>query len=101
MFRVLPAAGILIAALGVPGTSLAAPPPATPSPTPSVWTVTLLTGDVVTVRRTAAGCPAVTVRPAAKSGILHRTCTPDGHVHVLPGRIAPMIGNQLDPALFD
>ncbi|GIM92135.1 hypothetical protein Ato02nite_039280 [Paractinoplanes toevensis] len=65
------------------------------------YTVTLLTGDVVTVRSSASGCAAVTVRPVAKSGIMHRSCTPDGHVHVVPGRVAPMIGKQLDPALFD
>ncbi|GAA2642951.1 S8 family serine peptidase [Paractinoplanes durhamensis] len=99
MIRVLPAAGVLIAALGIPSApASAAPVPAAGSSS----TVTLLTGDVVTVRSTpGGGCPAVTVRPAAASGILHRSCTPDGHVHVVPGRIAPMLGKQLDPALFD
>ncbi|MET3421580.1 subtilisin family serine protease [Actinoplanes tereljensis] len=63
--------------------------------------MTLLTGDVVTVRTTGSGCAAVTVRPVAKSGIMHRSCTPDGHVHVVPGRVAPLVGKQLDPALFD
>ncbi|MEU4242540.1 S8 family serine peptidase [Actinoplanes sp. NPDC026619] len=97
MVRALPAAGILIAALGVPGVSSAAPVPSNSH----FVTVTLLTGDVVSVRSTSSGCPVVSVRPAAKSGIMHRSCTPDGHVHVVPGRVAPMIGKQLDPALFD
>ncbi|GAA0566608.1 S8 family serine peptidase [Paractinoplanes ferrugineus] len=99
MIRALPAVGILVAALGVPGVSSAAPPAAPPGG--SSYQVTLLTGDVVTVRTKASGCPTVSVTPAAKSGILHRTCTPDGHVHVIPGRVAAMVGEQLDPALFD
>src|SRR5690242_12747394 len=102
----LPAAGVLLAALFVAGGS----PPAgaaAPAPAPALlpaghtYRVTLLSGDVVTVRGTATGCPVVSVKPAAESGVLNRSCGPDGHVHVIPARVAPLVGGQLDPALFD
>ncbi|TDC81791.1 hypothetical protein E1193_13800 [Micromonospora sp. KC606] len=56
---------------------------------------------MVTVRGTSSGCPAVSVRPAGTSGVLTRSCGPDGHVRVVPARVAPMIGSALDPTLFD
>ncbi|MET8348711.1 S8 family peptidase [Micromonospora sp. NPDC005206] len=64
-------------------------------------TVTLLTGDVVTVRSTGAGCPRATVRPADPNAVLRQTCGPDGHLHVIPARVASQIGSTLDPDLFD
>ncbi|WP_433373673.1 S8 family serine peptidase [Actinoplanes sp. CA-142083] len=78
----------------------AAPPAADVKPEPT-FKVTLLTGDVVTVSGGPAGCPAVSVRPAAPSGVLHRSCGPDGHVRVVPATVAPLIDKVLDPALFD
>ncbi|GIJ62644.1 S8 family serine peptidase [Virgisporangium aurantiacum] len=80
-----------------------APAPTSPTAVPvgKTYRVTLLTGDVVTVTGRAAGCPAVTVQPAAKSGALTRHCGPDGHVTVVPSAAAPLIGSVLDPALFD
>ncbi|MFG3709161.1 S8 family serine peptidase [Micromonospora sp. NPDC047670] len=107
----LPAVAVLLASLtvtgvGVAGEASGATGPAdaaTPSLLPAgrTYTVTLLTGDVVTVRGTSSGCPAVTVRPAAESGVLRRSCGPDGHVRVVPARVASMVGPVLDPALFD
>ena len=70
-------------------------------PAGQTYTVTLLTGDVVTVTGGKSGCPAVSVRPATKSGVLTRTCGPDGHVRVVPAKVAPLTGRVLDPALFD
>ncbi len=70
-------------------------------PSGHTYTVTLLTGDVVTVRTHATGCPAVTVRPADPHGVLDRSCGPDGHVRVVPGRVAGLIGPVLDASLFD
>ncbi|MCG5470470.1 S8 family peptidase [Micromonospora sp. LAH09] len=64
-------------------------------------TVTLLTGDVVTVRSTGAGCPQATVRPADENAVIRQTCGPDGHLHVVPARVASQIGPVLDPDLFD
>ncbi|MGI5520290.1 S8 family peptidase [Micromonospora sp. CA-259024] len=64
-------------------------------------TVTLLTGDVVTVRSTGSGCPQATVRPADPNTVIRQTCGPDGHLHVIPARVASQIGSVLDPDLFD
>ncbi|WP_232234142.1 S8 family peptidase [Micromonospora chokoriensis] len=64
-------------------------------------TVTLLTGDVVTVRETGSGCPDATVRPADETAIIRQSCGPDGHLHVIPARVASKIGSVLDPDLFD
>ena len=86
---------------------VAAPAAAADSSKPTVlpagktYTVTLLTGDVVTVTSGKSGCPTVDVRPAAKSGVLNRSCGPDGHVHVVPAQVAPLLNKVLDPALFD
>ncbi|GLZ61567.1 S8 family serine peptidase [Micromonospora sp. NBRC 107095] len=68
---------------------------------PKTHTVTLLTGDVVTVRDTGPGCPHATVRPVDENAVIRQTCGPDGHLHVIPARVAPQIGSVLDPDLFD
>ncbi|MEV4122942.1 S8 family peptidase [Micromonospora sp. NPDC049645] len=68
---------------------------------PKTHTVTLLTGDVVTVRNTGSGCPQATVRPADENGVIRQSCGPDGHLHVVPARVASQIGSVLDPDLFD
>jgi subtilisin family serine protease len=65
------------------------------------YTVTLLTGDVATVRPTESGCPRVTVRPADPNEVIQQSCGPDGHVRVIPARVAAQVGTVLDPALFD
>ncbi len=70
-------------------------------PAGQTYTVTLLTGDVVTVTGASAGCPVVSVRPASPSGVLNRSCGPDGHVRVVPATVAPLVDTALDPALFD
>ncbi len=107
----LPAAGVLLAAVGVAGPGVAAEghsgasPAAAPVPAliaaGRTYSVTLLTGDVVTVRGTSSGCPQVSVRPANPSGVMNRSCGPDGHVRVVPAQVAPLINTVLDPALFD
>src|SRR6187455_2232813 len=81
---------LAVAAFGVPagadpgggergGGGAPAPTSATGVPVGRTYRVTLLTGDVVTVTGRAAGCAAVTVQPAARSGALTRHCGPDGH----------------------
>jgi subtilisin family serine protease len=95
-------AGVGVAAEGngsVTGTATAVAPSLLPAG--KTYTVTLLTGDVATVRGTSSGCPVVTVRPAGPSGVLTRSCGPDGHVRVVPAQVAPLIDTVLDPALFD
>ncbi|RZT79468.1 subtilisin family serine protease [Micromonospora violae] len=64
-------------------------------------TVTLLTGDVVTVQTTGSGCPRATVRPADPDAVIRQTCGPDGHLHVIPAKVAAKVGGLLDPDLFD
>ncbi|WP_430502604.1 S8 family peptidase [Micromonospora trifolii] len=68
---------------------------------PKTHTVTLLTGDVVTVRDTGSGCPQATIRPADENAVIHQSCGPDGHLHVIPARVASQLGSVLDPDLFD
>jgi len=105
----LPTVGVLLAALSVAGVGVAgesrsgSATAVAPSLLPAgrAYTVTLLTGDVVTVRGASSGCPEVSVRPAGASGVLNRSCGPDGHVRVLPARVAALVGEVLDPALFD
>ncbi|MEE6261265.1 S8 family serine peptidase [Plantactinospora sonchi] len=65
------------------------------------YTVTLLTGDVVTVRSTGAGCPQAMVQPVETNAVIRQNCGPDGHLHVVPARIAAQVGPVLDPDLFD
>ncbi|MEU4402847.1 S8 family peptidase [Micromonospora orduensis] len=89
------------------GAATAGPSGATPTGTPhtssggTTHTVTLLTGDVVTVRSTGSGCPQATVRPADANAVVRQSCGPDGHLHVVPARVASQIGSTLDPDLFD
>ncbi|GIH10014.1 hypothetical protein Rhe02_80810 [Rhizocola hellebori] len=65
------------------------------------YTVTLLTGDVVTVVTAASGCPQVSVKPAKPSGVQLRSCDTRGHARVVPAEVAPLLGSVLDEALFD
>ncbi|MFC7534327.1 S8 family serine peptidase [Actinoplanes sp. GCM10030250] len=100
---------LLAGAVAGAGTSVAGEPPggtpptgaATVLPAGRTYTVTLLTGDVVTVSTADLGCPRVTVKPAKPSGTQHRGCGPDGHVRVVPGEVAGLIGSVLDESLFD
>ncbi|GIG02984.1 S8 family serine peptidase [Catellatospora citrea] len=70
-------------------------------PAGRTYTVTLLTGDVVTVHTGTARCPVVSVKPAGIGGVQRRSCGPDGHVRVIPGQVAGLIGATLDESLFD
>ncbi|BCB81165.1 hypothetical protein Pflav_075750 [Phytohabitans flavus] len=56
-----------------------------PLPAGQTYTVTLVSGDVVTVHTRETGCPTVSVRPATPDGVLQRSCGADGHVRVIPG----------------
>ncbi|MEV4758122.1 S8 family serine peptidase [Micromonospora sp. NPDC049559] len=103
------AIGLVATGVGGAGPSVAGPPrggtpssgPATVLPAGRTYTVTLLTGDVVTVSTRTSGCPLVTVKPARPNGIQHRSCGPDGHAHVVPGEVAKLVGPVLDESLFD
>lgn len=94
--------------LAMPVTPAAASAPGDPvtsgagsSPDGKTHTVTLLTGDVVTIETTGAGCPRARITPADPNAVIRSSCGPDGHLHVVPARVAAKLGTVLDPALFD
>ncbi|MGV9855468.1 hypothetical protein ACWDWU_42960 [Streptomyces sp. NPDC003442] len=101
------AAGCVLAALGLaagpaPG-ALAAPtdrPPtavASPAPDATAHTVTLVTGERVTLG--ADGSVVVAPRPGAEADYVTRRL--DNDVFVIPLTALPYLGRTLDPALFN
>ncbi|MFE7505848.1 S8 family serine peptidase [Promicromonospora sp. NPDC057488] len=65
-------------------------------------TVTLITGDQVDVGRYPDGRRSVTVRPAAgREGIAFQKLVQGDSVRVIPGDVARLVPDRLDPALFD
>ncbi|MFJ6195072.1 S8 family peptidase [Micromonospora sp. NPDC092111] len=112
-------AGAIALSLGIGGGSVVAQPPTKPPTKPTTrqqtgaerdgpvlpagktYTLTLLTGDVVTVAGRGSACPAVTVRPAKPNGVQYRSCGPDGHLRVVPAEVAGLLGSVLDESLFD
>ncbi|MFC7549746.1 S8 family serine peptidase [Plantactinospora sp. GCM10030261] len=102
----LAAALFVVAAGGVAANAGADTGPAG-GPRPSVlpagktYTVTLLTGDVVTVHSRGSGCPTVSVESARPDSMQRRSCGPDGHVRVIPAEVAGLLGSTLDESLFD
>ncbi|WP_433244446.1 S8 family peptidase [Streptosporangium sp. CA-135522] len=84
-----------------PAASEAAPVPA-PPPAAGLHRVTLVTGDVVTVRQAAAGKWAVTVDPAkGRERIRFTTHDIDGKLQVLPDDMVPYVArNLVDKSLF-
>jgi subtilisin family serine protease len=70
-------------------------------PADRTYTVTLLTGDVVTVHTRQSGCPTVTVRLAVPNNGYRTNCGPDGHMRVIPGSATRLMGRVLDEDLFD
>ncbi|UUN30583.1 S8 family serine peptidase [Streptomyces sp. FIT100] len=70
---------------------------------PSVRTVTLITGDRVTVSRYADGRQVASVRPVdGREAGGFSTREVDGRIHVTPLRAVPYVSSgQLDAALFD
>ena len=105
----LVAVGLAGSSAGLAGIPAAAAPPTTqgtsvtqgPPGASTEKTVTLLSGDTVTVRPNGTGCATVTIRPARPGSVISQSCGPDGHVRVVPARMAGLIGSKLDPALFD
>ncbi|XVU28708.1 S8 family peptidase [Actinoplanes sp. CA-054009] len=75
--------------------------PGLADPGAGIYTVTLLTGDVVTVNPAIPGCGGVRVQPSGGSGAILRRCDPDGHLHVIPAGVAGKIGSLYDEDLFD
>ncbi|OLT17702.1 hypothetical protein BJF79_17700 [Actinomadura sp. CNU-125] len=94
------AAGAL-AAVSAPAD--AAPPPTGGLTPGKAWKVTLLTGDVVSVRTAEGEPPLVSVTPAPgrEKGAFRKEIRPDGHVVVTPMDVAGLVGRVIDPELFD
>jgi hypothetical protein len=64
--------------------------------------VTLLTGDVVTVRTAADGSVTATVRPGAGREHMAFFQQREGeHLYVIPRDVAQLVPSRLDRALFD
>ncbi|MEU5994018.1 S8 family serine peptidase [Spirillospora sp. NPDC047418] len=100
LLGVLLAAGAL-AAVAPP--AQAAPPPAGGLEPGQSWKVTLLTGDVVSVRTVKGKPPLVSVTPVPgrEKRSFRKEIRPDGHVVVTPIDVAGLVGRVLDPELFD
>ncbi|HEX6684386.1 MAG TPA: S8 family serine peptidase, partial [Candidatus Limnocylindrales bacterium] len=66
-------------------------------------TVTLLTGDVVLLTKTADGHQVATVQqPADRRHISYQTKYANGHAHVIPSDAMPLLADgTLDPQVFD
>ncbi|PWR06090.1 peptidase S8 [Micromonospora acroterricola] len=102
------AAAVVALLLGSPAVAVASPPTASSPPdavprtaagAPSPTTVTLLTGDRVTV--TASGSAAVRPGPG-RTDIRFITTRQDGHLSVLPQDAVPLVrAGRLDARLFD
>jgi subtilisin family serine protease len=101
---VLLAAGSLCTG-AIPATAAPAPAPGVqPLAASAVGTVTLITGDKVTVTRAADGTLAAVAAPAAVPGrhVAFTTFTGSGgDVSVVPSDMLPLLGQVLDPKLFD
>ncbi|MCX4471429.1 S8 family serine peptidase [Micromonospora sp. NBC_01655] len=102
--------GVIAVALVSPTTPVtAAPLPETPTASPrsetvvTRHTVTLLTGDVVLLEKTADGRQLASVRPPTdRQQISYQTRQIDGHAYVIPSDAIPLLADgTLDERLFD
>ncbi|MGW7068757.1 S8 family peptidase [Streptomyces sp. NPDC054855] len=77
--------------------------PLATGPMPEKYTVTLITGDKVTLRPTSKGRSAVTVHPAPyrDRGRSFRTLHDEGGVYVIPEDVTSLLSGTLDRELFN
>ncbi|MGP4012958.1 S8 family serine peptidase [Streptomyces sp. 4N124] len=100
-------AGVALAATAVtPSSADTAGPPPTKVATGAAAgeaTVSLITGDSVTVAKGPDGRQTASVRPGPRrDGIVFHTFEQDGHLTVLPSDASPLVSQgRLDRALFD
>ena len=93
-------ARVLLAAIIVPVLVPAAARAASPAPPGFATTVTLVTGDKITL----VGTGAVSITPARWPGrgqVSYSTWTAGGNVRVVPSDVARLVPGVLDPQLFD
>ena len=90
------ALGLMVASFALAGPATATAQRGVPT------TVTLVTGDRVTLVPSPSGSPEVRFEPAPGSERTGFTVERDGErVRVVPRDVAPLVGDTLDPALFD
>lgn len=87
---------LLLLTAGTPPAGAAPAPPAIPS-VQSTVTVTLITGDRVTIADGQE--PTVTIEPGRR--VTFQTTYVDGNVRVVPSDVAHLLGKVLDPQFFD
>ncbi len=100
-----PASNASVTASGLVAAGVDASQPAgsTPSATQDQTSVTLITGDTVTLDQAAGTEPTVLFEPAGgqASGSDFSVRRDDGRVTVIPDDVAGLVPSVLDPALFD
>ncbi len=100
--RLLVVLGCLAVGAGVLTSVAPASPAGVAPPTGSGETVTLVTGDEVTLGAPVAGVPTVAVRPADESsGSSFTTLELDGDVYVVPDDVDHLVPDVLDLELFN
>ncbi|MBA9002446.1 S8 family peptidase [Thermomonospora cellulosilytica] len=103
--RTAVAALMAVTALGAAPPAHADPPGGSAParlPAGKSWTVTLVTGDVVRVRTAAGKVPTVSVTPGeGRKTTFSTSIRPDGTIRVIPADVAGLVGEKLDPALFE
>jgi hypothetical protein len=95
----LVAAGGLTA--GMAGASASVTPKATLVAAPSVKTVTLVTGDQVSVITASDGKVSYRPRPAAGNRAFDTFRVGNGDYYAIPASALPYVGRSLSPSLFD
>ncbi|MBB5954319.1 subtilisin family serine protease [Saccharothrix tamanrassetensis] len=96
-------AAVAISAAAVVPVGASAAPAEAPEPASAGTSVTLITGDRVEVRATGGARPEYQVVPAPRDGhpVGFQTRREGNRVHVVPGDVAHLVPDVLDPALFD
>ncbi|WP_369371801.1 S8 family serine peptidase [Promicromonospora sp. Populi] len=99
----LPAAALTPPAAGPPGSAPGATAAQAAAAGPATHTVTLITGDRISVRGSGDGLTLVPVaapRPDGRTVSFHSFRQGARH-YVIPSDVAPLVGDTLDLALFD
>jgi len=98
-----PLAAVLVVTLSATSAAAADAPDAGGTLGSGGVTVTLVTGDRVTITQTGDGRPTAAIEAARWPGrrVSFQTTFVDGTFRVVPSDVAPLVPATLDPALFD